>query len=224
MKTKTSHSHIKPNYKSESSDKWRVSVVNAISDPTLSLKDVSELFNLKYQAFSIRFKRKFSTTPAKYRDDMWEAKAIYMSVTKDNFFNVTKASDLLKNTTKYLEAISLQCGYSNENDCEEITRIFKKITGLSPIKLREVFWEKNGTPKDAPRIKKATKLALSTNMKAQEIAAECGFFVHKDIWESARHFAVYFKRYTGLPLKEFREKYKDNNKEIELINSRLALD
>lgn len=87
----------------------------------LTVDDIARYSNLSPSQFSRQFKKQIGTSPYDY----------LLSV------RLTKAKELLKNTSLPISEISYQTGFANESN---FIYFFKKHEGISPLKFRKILF------------------------------------------------------------------------------------
>lgn len=87
----------------------------------LDVKSIAGYVNMSQSQFSRRFKKQTGTSPYSY----------LLSV------RLTKAKELLKNTSLPISEISYQTGFANESN---FIYFFKKNEGISPLKFRNILF------------------------------------------------------------------------------------
>ena len=90
-----------------------------LTDPNLSVKNISEALNISSTALSAMFSQQLKTTPAKYIRKL----------------RLDKAGELLKTTSLSIQEICDACGFGS---LETFHRVFKEEYGITPGKLRRL--------------------------------------------------------------------------------------
>ncbi len=86
----------------------------------LSLAYLAEIYGYSVQTLIVNFKKHYGKTPMKYITDL----------------RISKAKELLLNTTASVAQVAEMCGYEN---VYYFSNTFKKETGISPLKFRQGY-------------------------------------------------------------------------------------
>jgi len=87
------------------------------------IKDLAEQINMNEQYFCRFFKRMIGKSPMEYVNE----------------YRIKKTKELLKETDKQVIDICLECGFNNMGN---FIKVFKKHTGINPIRYRKEFKNK----------------------------------------------------------------------------------
>ena len=82
--------------------------------------DLAEIYGYSAQTLIVNFKKHYGKTPMKYITDL----------------RISKAKELLLNTTASVAQVAEMCGYVN---VYYFSNTFKKETGISPLKFRQGY-------------------------------------------------------------------------------------
>ena len=89
----------------------------------IHVKDLAEQINMNEQYFCRFFKKMIGKTPMEYVNE----------------YRINKTKELLEETDKQVMYICLECGFNNMGN---FIKVFKKHTGINPIKYRKEFKNK----------------------------------------------------------------------------------
>lgn len=106
-----------------------LSYIHAHYSDHIYVRDLASLLSLNEQYFCRMFKKAIGQSPMAYV----------------NAYRIRRACALLRDTTKPVTDICLECGFSNFGN---FLREFRKKTGITPLKYRQM--SRGGTPASSP--------------------------------------------------------------------------
>ncbi len=103
--------------------KTAISYIQNNYSEKIHIKDLSKQINMNEQYFCRFFKRMIGKTPMEYVNE----------------YRIKKAKELLRETNRQVMDICLECGFHNMGN---FIKVFKKHTGINPMKYRKNFINK----------------------------------------------------------------------------------